>query len=159
MERDAYPAQQALDDIAVGNRAIADRLVTPRWYHPVLGLGYAGFILGLGLLPKPWNLLVVPLFLILCGLLVRAYRSLTGIWVRPAMSHPSGRLWMAYSVITCVCLIPALLSVSRLVQVPVWLLVTAAAIGLVATLILGPRLDQLMRAELRAGIAKPRFRR
>lgn len=156
MERDAYSAQQALDDVTAGNEAIADRLITPWWYHPALGLGIAGFILGIGLLPTPWNLLPSLLLAVLCGVLISAYTKLTGIWARPSWGQRSGRLWLAYTVLFLACIVPALLAMTRLSQPPVWLLVAAAVLAAVGTMTIGPRIDAAMRAELRAGTARMR---
>ncbi|WP_144009136.1 hypothetical protein [Enemella evansiae] len=156
MERDVYPASQALNDITASRQAVADRLITPRWYHPVLALGIAGFILGVGLLPVPWSVLPSLLLAILCGWLIGAYSRLTGIWVRPTMGQWSGRLWIMHSVILVACVLPAILALSRLVQPPIWLLIAAAVVAAGATMIIGPRIDAAMRAELRAGVARSR---
>lgn len=45
MENDPYSAHDALTDIDSSNAAIADRLITPWWYHPALGVGFGGMCL------------------------------------------------------------------------------------------------------------------
>ena len=71
----------SLQAVAAARRAAADRLVTPWWYHPVLGALFAGYAVSIAL-GNAWVLLGgIVVFFAGLALLVSAYRRKTGIWL------------------------------------------------------------------------------
>jgi hypothetical protein len=77
--------------VRAGRSAAADRLVTPWWYHPILGLLMAGLLVAYGI-GSMW-VVGATLVIFLAGLaaLVSAYRNQTGVWV--SGSARSGTCW------------------------------------------------------------------
>src|SRR5699024_1798354 len=72
----------ALDEVAAARRRLAERLYTPWWYHPVLGLLLGTLVLQVGgALGRPAMFLIpVPVLGII--VLGRIYRRLSGINLR-----------------------------------------------------------------------------
>jgi len=84
----ADEARAQLGALAEGRAALADRVVTPWWYHPALAVLVAIFLASQG--AQQWWVIG---FAIYCaGLvgLVTAYRNLTGVWVS-SWDLPNGR--------------------------------------------------------------------
>jgi len=148
-ERDTPTSvDDALASIEAVNRAqadLADRLVTPWWYHPGLGLIEATFVVSMGL-PTWWRLAAVVVAIAGLGVLVRAYSRLTGLGMSWQYARQAGGWVMALVVIVL-----AALAVVLLVGHP---LVTAAAavVVFVATVVLGRRTDRAIRDRLRRGV-------
>lgn len=110
MERDDAAATLAALD---GDRAaLADRVRQPRWYDPALGVLVGGFFATYSF-SYPWvTFAAVPVFAIGLGLLVRAYRKHTGLWVSGFHGSPSTkplvRLWGGFLVVVLVAGLVAL---------------------------------------------------
>ena len=87
--------------IAQARAAAADRLVTPWWYHPVLGLLCAAYVAAVSFGSTVWRAVAVALFALGCGALARAYQRLTGVW--SSGFHPGrSRRWAIATAITLV---------------------------------------------------------
>ncbi|BCY08590.1 hypothetical protein [Actinoplanes sp. L3-i22] len=140
-------AAEQLDAIANTRAAVADRLVTPWWYHPILGLLIAGYVVGMGLGNTALRLVTVVLFVAGAAALARAYKSLTGVWVSGFDAGRAGRWANALGALIGVIAVAAwLLGSYTELRWPVWPL---AAAGLVGTIVLGRRFDSALRAQLR----------
>ena len=97
-------AQEALRDVQLTRERTADRLVTPRWYHPTLGLAVAAVCLAVGLGTSPTGVAVMLVVCLLAaatmGALARTYRDRTNVWVGPAQARGSARhWWIGYVVV------------------------------------------------------------
>lgn len=144
-------AKQACEALAAVGRTRADaavRLVTPWWYHPVLGLLAGGLVLAVAL----GSPVVVVVTTLLCclgmGLLVRAYKAKTGVWISGLRAAKAGRwailLMAAYLACVLAAVVPGRLGG---MSWPAWL---AAAVLAVATIVIGRRFDAALRAQLRS---------
>ena len=148
-ERDTPTSvDDALASIEAVNRAqadLADRLVTPWWYHPGLGLIEATFVVSMGL-PTWWRLAAVVVAIAGLGVLVRAYSRLTGLGMSWQYARQAGGWVMALVVIVLAALAMVLLVGHPLVTA------AAAVVVFVATVVLGRRTDRAIRDRLRRGV-------
>ncbi|MEV4570406.1 hypothetical protein AB0K12_42200 [Nonomuraea sp. NPDC049419] len=135
--------------IASVRAALADRLVTPWWYHPGFAALLGGCVLALGL-GDVFVKIGGFLLLIACSaLLARAYRRLTGVWVSGFEAGPAGRWLGMLGVLTGLTFVGAL--AAGAVTGLQWLVWCLAVIELAGTLVLCRRFDAELRAGLRAG--------
>lgn len=138
-------AQDALDSLIATRARIADRLVTPWWYHPILG-AILGALVFSPSIPRPWNTLVVGLSAVGVGLLVQSYRRRTGVWVG-GFSLPRARRWAwVLAVVALTCFLVGLAAADAHNHV---LALIAAGVAAVAVVLIGPRSDAAIRAELK----------
>jgi predicted Na+-dependent transporter len=139
---------EQLSIITEARAAVADRLITPWWYHPILGLLLAGYLVGLSLGSNAVRVITAVLFAIGCGLLVRAYRHLTGVWVSGVDAGRPIRWARALAAVVLACF-TASWGIAYWTELtwPVWCL---AAVVFVSTVILGRRFDTAQREQLRA---------
>lgn len=151
----AYDARDALADVAAARESLADRLITPWWYHPALGAIVAAIVL-VGALDLP-NLVRLPVALggaVGIGALAGAYQRMTGLWVDMRNLGPTSRKWwVTYAVVVAVVVAASLIPTATRGALPLWLALTLTAIALVATVALGRRIDGAMRAEIRSCVA------
>ncbi|MGB5953264.1 MAG: hypothetical protein WBG57_12220 [Ornithinimicrobium sp.] len=142
-------AADALADVARTRSAVADRLVTPVWYHPILGASLAALIIGLAQESLWIQLALSALALLAIVIIVRAYQRITGLWVDTRNLGPRGRrLYRTYLGLVLLCLAAAFIPVGTL-----WLGAGAAVLIFVATVVMGRHLDVLLREEIRDGSA------
>jgi hypothetical protein len=138
-----------LSVIAEARAAIADRLVTPWWYHPALGLLMAGYVLALGLGDTVVKIASGILVVVGGAALARAYRRLTGVWVSGFDAGPASRWAAALGGLAGLAGVTAWgLGASTDLRWPVWCL---ALVMVAASVVLGRRFDTALRAQLRAG--------
>lgn len=159
---DPYDPTAALADVASARRAVADRLVTPWWYHPALGAILAAIMLVAALDLN--NLVRLPVALagaVGIGMLVGAYQRMTGLWVDMRNLGPRSRSWwLGYAAVILVVTVASLVPTASNEALPAWLALLLAAVALVATVVLGRRIDSAMREEIRSGTAPmPKARR
>jgi hypothetical protein len=144
---DGYSAEDAAASLDLVDRArsdLADRLVTPWWYHPALGLIEAAFVVSFAM-PTLWRLVLVVVAIAALGGLTRAYSRLTGLAVFGGSYWTMARGWIiALLSVIVVALGLSLLGGSVLVSL------AAAALAFVATVVCGRRADMAIRARLRA---------
>ncbi|GAA5043863.1 hypothetical protein HNP84_004506 [Thermocatellispora tengchongensis] len=135
--------------IAEARAAVADRLITPWWYHPLYGLLIAGCVLAFGLGSTVLKIGGVVLLVVGSAALTRLYRRLTGLWVSGLHAGPAGRWIGAWGAVTLSAAVAAL-GVGALTGLrwPVWCL---AVVGFAASVVLGRGFDSALRAQLRAG--------
>jgi hypothetical protein len=141
-------AAKALAEVQTARSAMADRLVTPWWYHPALGLLYAGLVLAWGLLDdgKARLLVAIPFFAGLAGLVV-LYRRLTGVWVNGHEAGPAARWAWAMGILYGVVLLAAHFGGRAGLGAEVLIALSAAVVA--ATIVVGRRFDAAYRAHLR----------
>ena len=134
-----------LDSLDADATQLASRLVTPWWYHVLLGAVAALAISSLsilGLSPAA----VVPLVVIWMPFMLTAY---TTRW-RVSISRPAGRrhrrtLLLYVVVIGVILAFAVLLTITSLSR---WWGVLPTAAGFAATVLLGRRYDAVLRAEV-----------
>jgi hypothetical protein len=145
---ESHEAAKALVEMQTARAAMADRLVTPWWYHPALGLLYAGLVLAWGLLDdgKARLLVAIPFFAGLAGLVV-LYRRLTGVWVNGNEAGPAARWAWAMGILYGVVLLIAYFGGRAGLGSAVLLGLSTAVLA--ATVLIGRRFDAAYRAHLR----------
>lgn len=150
-----YDPRDALADVAASRNSVADRLVTPWWYHPILGLCLAAIVLVNALdLHNVVKLVVALTAAVSMGILVGAYQRLTGLWVDTRNLGPtSRRWWLAYVVVIFVVVGVPFLPAFTDQPLPTWLAIAFTAVAFIATVVLGRRIDSAMREEIRTGRA------
>lgn len=143
---EAAAREQALRDLAALDRdraALADRVVPPWWFGPVLGLLLFGFVASRAL-DASW---VTGLSLLLFGLalagMVRLYRRTTGVWV-----HTPPRALAGWAVLVLLVLGPAF----ALGDDQPWVFPVAGAVLGTAVAVLSHRWTRAWQRELRAGV-------
>src|SRR5665648_1059666 len=114
-------AEEQLALIAETRARLADRLVTPWWYHLSLGA--------------------------LMGVLVRAYRRTMGVWTATWDGFPRGTVWVAFGVALVLFGASAAVRLWTALVWPVWVI---AAVTAVAFVVLGRWTDAVWRRRLRA---------
>jgi hypothetical protein len=146
MESDHSPsttdARKSLDLVADTRADLADRLVTPWWYHPGLGLVVAALVVGLAIPNPVKGVLVVAAILGLVLLVVR-YSHVTGLGFSDEyMKLAFGPLVLLLAVVLGAMFV--VLAFPHPLAVGI-----AAAVVFVATIVFGRRADEAMRIKLR----------
>ncbi|MBT0771957.1 hypothetical protein KIH74_23650 [Kineosporia sp. J2-2] len=135
--------------IAEMRAAAADRLVTPWWYHPVLGALLGVYLVAFSLGGTVVRLVALVLFGAACAALVDVYRRSTGVWVNGLDAGPAGR-WakgLGLAVLVLMVVSGSLAYWTGLV----WPVLGIAVVVFALTVVLGRRFDEALRAQLRAG--------
>lgn len=142
----AEAARAALSGLDVDTARLADRVVTPWWYHPVLGTVVAVVALS-PTLPPSATASVIALCVVVLVLLPAAYRRRYGVWVSEPAGPRSRRMfrWVMASIVLGVVGGAVLGMVA-----PVWAVVPALLV-LLAVVVLGRRYDEALREDLAAG--------
>jgi hypothetical protein len=104
-DRAAAAAQLAA--LRADRERLAERVLPPWWYDPGLGLVVFLLLASVSLVGvEPWQVVVLAAGVLLLGVLVRAYRRLTGVWVsglRPGRTRRVVAVWFAaYAVVMVV---------------------------------------------------------
>lgn len=148
MESDfSEPPSDALAAVAETRSAAADRLVTPWWYHPALGLWTGSFAV-VNSLGDIWiRGAVLLIFLAGCLAMVVFYRRLTGMRVMAATGGAANR-WAGLTGGVTVAIAIAAVVVADYTDL-VWLVVAIAVVLAVAVTVLGRRTDVALRAQIR----------
>jgi len=148
MENEAtHGALAALSSIEGARSVVAERLVTPGWYHPILGLLTAGLLVVLALGSLPVLLIGLVVYGAGIGVLVGAYKAKTGVWISGYSAGKTSGWAFLLSVVSLVCMLTAL-GFGRFGARawPVW---AAAGAIFLATIVIGRRFDAAVRAQLR----------
>jgi hypothetical protein len=144
---DSAEAAASLATVDVARAQMADRLITPVWYHPTLGLLAGGLIAIAELRNIAVFIAALLVYAVGCGVLVSSYRRLTGIWVSGLRRGPAGRI--SIQLIGTLYVIAGVAAVLGLtVGVPGAFLAGGVA-AFVAVVALGRRFDDALRRELR----------
>ncbi len=139
-------ARESLDLVAGARAAAADRLVTPWWYHPILGLLAAQLVLGYGLGASAVRAVCLVVYVVGIGVLAQAYKRMTGVWVSGLRPGRARRSAITIGVLIAVTMMAAV--VLSHVAGAAWV-VLAAACAFAACVGLGRHYDAVLRAELR----------
>lgn len=142
-------SEEQLSIIAETRAAVADRLTTPWWYHPALGLLLAGYIVAFSLGGTLVRAAGAALLIAGCLLLMNAYRRLTGVWISGFDAGRASRWAKAMGALAAVAMLMSW-GIARWTELtwPLWVLFVATFAG---TVLLGRRFDTALRAQLRAG--------
>ncbi len=153
----AADAAAALDLVAASRKHIADRLITPWWYHPALGSVFGAYPILQAVDSRGARFALLLPWAIAGAAVVDAYRrhtglarSTSGMWVN---GFPSGRAKREAAALVAV-LVGLFLGSAFLDRSLGW---TAAplVVGMLTVLcvtVLGRRLDRGLRDDLRAGV-------
>ncbi|THV28958.1 hypothetical protein [Glycomyces paridis] len=142
-------AQVALAAVEQSRSDIADRLVTPWWYHPILGLlvGGLGAVAGSGArLAVVWG--AIAAFGVGVYLLATAYRRLTGVWADGMSGGPRARRSVTVAGIVGVAIMGGG-AITGLGLELWWPSTVAGAVIAVLTVVWGRHFDEVLRSELR----------
>jgi hypothetical protein len=151
MESELAPreARAALDVVTASRSEMADRLVTPWWYHPTLGVLLGGFmaVIGVGV-PTSVLLGLMVLYFGGIGVLAWAYRRLTGLWVNGFEAGPRSRrsAMRLGAAAIALSLVGAVFGIGLGLT---WVPVCCGAALAVVTTVWGRRFDAILREELR----------
>ena len=138
-----------LDDVAAARNAAADRLVSPWWYHLVLGTVMAAYVVATSF-QNPWvTLPAVVVLLVVVRVLMSAYQRLTGVWVDGLAPGPQRRWTFVMAAVLVVAMLTGIF-LPRLADV-CWPTYVIAALLVPATVVLGRRFDETLRRSLREG--------
>ncbi|MGD0715383.1 MAG: hypothetical protein ABSB24_14535 [Gaiellaceae bacterium] len=85
-------AREALREVAEQRRLAADLLVTPRWYHPVLGLLAGGLCASASSHSVPVIGAAFAVYVVGIAALMTVYRRRNGVWVSGVRRGPAGRV-------------------------------------------------------------------
>ncbi len=143
----ANEARSALAAIDGARSAAAERLTTPWWYHPVLGLLVAAFVVAYTT-GGPVTMVVVGLgYFLGIGILVGVYKARTGVWINGLTAGKASWWTVPLVVIMIACVGGAYYFHAAMgLQWPAWL---AAALVFSAVNIFGRRFDVALRTQLR----------
>lgn len=139
-------------EVATARRRLAERLYTPWWYHPVLGLLLGLLVLQLGGALGRHAMFLAPLPLIGVIVLGRIYRRLSGIDLfgdDGPDGGPRGRSLLALYIcgLTICCAVSFVLGHQFGIGGIAWAI---AALVVVGSVVVGRRYDGLLRAQLRS---------
>lgn len=140
---DAEAARAALSGLDGDNVRLAERVVTPWWYHPVLGAVVAGVALS-SALPTSATAAVIALCVVVLFLLPVVYRRRYGVWVSEPAGPRSRRVYLVLLAIIVAGVVGGFLLGMLGV---VWALVPAGVL-FAAVVLLGRRYDVALRADL-----------
>lgn len=131
----------------------ADRLITPWWYHPILGLLTAGYFVAITLGGLVGTLIALPVFIVGLVLLVSNYKKRTGVWISGFAAGRASRWAFGLACVLVAAVLAAfVLHALRGLVWPVWV---AAAVTFVAVNCFGRLFDTTLRTSLRAETMSP----
>ncbi len=144
-EPTATEARRALEALATDRGVLADRMVTPAWYHPTLAALVFVLVAGYGF----QRLFLIALVFYSAGLvaLVTAYRRITGVWSSNVSRIGARRYVVGLAIVLIVCL--GLSNAARSGAVPWWWALVAGVVSGLGALWVGPRFDVALRQSLR----------
>ncbi|GAA4941906.1 hypothetical protein [Actinoplanes utahensis] len=141
-------AAEQLTAIADARSTVAGRLVTPGWYHPVLGAALAGYVTALGFGGDAAGLIAGMLFITTTLLLMKAYRERTGVWVSGFRGGRTGRWSFAMGGLVGAVLLGTWATTAYTDSR--WPIGVLAVLAFAGTVLLGRGFDAALRAELRS---------
>lgn len=143
----AQEARQALAAVDGARSDAADRLVTPWWYHPVLGLLAAVFVVAFSI-GGTWVMVGVAVaYFVGIGILVGAYKKKTGVWINGLRAGRASWWTLPLMVIMITGMGGAYYLHAELgLDWPGWL---AGTVVFIAVNVFGGIFDRALRAELR----------
>ena len=144
-EPTAGEARAVLSALNADATQLAERLVTPWWYHVALG-ALVALAIGAVSISSVSPAFAIPFFVIAMPSLIHVYTSRYGVSAtRP--SGPRSRRALLVSLAVLVVLLIAAVLIAKTSLSPWWaLLPTSASFG--ATVMLGRRYDAVLRSEI-----------
>ena len=138
-------ARAALDSLDTDAARLAGRLASPWWYHLILGALVAAAI-GAQALPGVPAVSVVVLVIIWIPLLLQSYTDR----YRISMTRPAGRRSrrMLLLILVVLALLIGSVVALKIASLLQWWVLLPAALGFVATVLLGRRYDAVLRSEI-----------
>ncbi|ASK65713.1 hypothetical protein CFK39_07530 [Brachybacterium avium] len=138
-------ARAALGALDADASQLAERLVSPWWYHLILG-GLVAAAIGAQALPGVPAISVIVLVIIWIPFMMQSYTSRYRIsMTRPAGPRSRRMLLLILALLALLMGSVALLKVASLLQR--WVLLPAA-VGFLVTVVLGRRYDAVLRSEV-----------
>lgn len=138
-------AQAALAGLDTDRAELAHRVVTPWWYHPVLGAILA-VIVAAQALPLGLSLLGLLPGLLAMIVLVKSYSRRYGVAVSGSYGPRTRRLQIAVGALVGITIAAAL--ALKLAEAPVGWTLLPMAVVLVGIILIGRRYDAALRSEL-----------
>lgn len=142
-------ARAALAAVDQSRSDIADRLVTPWWYHPVLGVLVGGLVT-VATIGVDFTTLtgVLAVYAVGIYLLMSAYRRKTGVWMNGFSGGPRARrsAFLLLATTLVITIAGSVFSIGLEIRWTAFL--TGLAVAVTMT-IWGRHYDDLLRAELR----------
>jgi fructose-specific phosphotransferase system IIC component len=142
-------AQAALAAVQQSRSDMADRLITPWWYHPVLGVLVGGLIT-VATVGVPFQTLLGVIAVYGAGLafLVTAYRRKARVWASGWDGGPKSRrtLTLLFAVVLVTTVVGAMASMGLEIR---WAAPITGLVVAVFMTVWGRHFDKVMRAELR----------
>lgn len=145
-------ASSALDELEADSARLAERIVTPWWYHLSLGAIVAA-IVGSQVLPMPGAMILLALGIAGLPVLTVTYRRRYGVSTEEPAGAGSRRLLVVVLLVLAAAMTAAL--VIRATGVSPWWGLVPAAAAFVATLVLGRRYDAALRSEISGALGMP----
>ena len=143
----ASDAATALALVASSRAGLADRLVSPSWYHPCLGAMLGLFSASYALRSAAATFVALALLLVGGLLMVRAYRRATGVFVNGLRAGAASRWAGAGGALSAVTIVAGI-ALDRELDWR-WALVAAGVVVAVVTVVMGNRFDEALRTQLR----------
>lgn len=142
-------AQAALAAVQESRADVADRLITPWWYHPVLGL-LVGALIAVATSGVEFSTLLGVLAVYAVGvyLLMSAYRRKARVWMSGFNGGPRARRSLTWLLVVTLAIVIAGSVFSIGLEIRWTALLTGLAVALTMTL-WGRGYDRVVRAELR----------
>lgn len=138
-------AREALDRLNQDGEKLATLVVTPWWYH--VGLAAIIFtMIGSQALPGVASITLVALAIVAIPVLTLTYSRLYGISTSYRGGPRSTRILIATIAVLAIGMISAL--AIKIIGASPWWVLIPAGLAAVATVILGRRYDDMLRAEL-----------
>jgi len=140
----------ALATVSQSRAALAERVITPVWYHPILGLAIGLFFASYG--THNWWVITPAeaLLFVVCFVLRAAYRRITGVWMS---GYRRGRTRPAtFTLLAILVALPVGAAVLDEHAHVHWAWYAAGALAVPSVIVFGRWFDELLRAELRAAL-------
>ncbi|MET4224807.1 hypothetical protein [Oerskovia enterophila] len=138
-------ARAALEGLDADGATLAERAVTPWWYHLTLGTIVA-VIICTQALPSPASLVTLPVALFALPVLVLVYRRRYGLWFSQPAGPRSKRIYQVLLATVVLCF--GAMLIVRFTEIEYTWVLVPASVGFLAAVVLGPLYDQAFRREL-----------
>jgi hypothetical protein len=142
---DGDQARRALSALDADGARLAGRVITPGWYHPILGVIVAVMISGIAT-PGAMGFGLIVLGIVGVPVLARAYMRRAGVWISRAAGPVTRQLQRVLLAVYMVLFGAAL--ALRLTEASPWWVLLPAASGFLLTWVAGRRYDRELRREL-----------
>lgn len=141
----AAEARAALNALDADGAVLAERVVTPWWYH----LGLAGIVFamtGAQALAGPLAMVVIAIAVVAIPVLTLAHSRQSGVSISEPGGNRSRRVLIASIAVLVLGMAAAF--VLRVLEVPSWWVLVAALIAGISTVLLSRAYDGALRTEL-----------